>query len=448
MSARINGSLVWLHARINRFVVWLREHGSWPALGVIVVLSAVSIGLVSKGGATRWAILSMVGLGIALVLGCLFAFPYAQIWQDDDPGSAEERHKFINDLRTMLISIVVGAFALVTIYLTFVSAQAAARSAQATEAQQKFDRLASASDLMDSDNAAVRLIGVATLQKLILDKGIDAAEGYRALTVYVRDRSPWTKARREQWERLVPRHEALPSKGKQAERNPRVGVGSLRKRAPDVQAALSVVSSARERPPEFRADFQDADLQGVMLGRVQLAGALFNGAHLDYLDTRTGEPPYANLARAEFKGARMYGAYFHNAELGGARFETPQPHQVTDLRYAEFRGASAVETHFEGADLRWAVFTRFKARPTILQRAHFFGANLTGAVFDGADLTGADFREANLEGASFKGANLTGVNFDYAELTDVVYDSHTTWPAGFYAPPDQTVIEPTASAGG
>jgi uncharacterized protein YjbI with pentapeptide repeats len=347
----------------------------------------------------------------------------------------------------MLISIVVGAFALVTIYLTFVSAEAAARSAKATEDQQKFDRLASASDLMDSENAGVRLIGVATLQKLILDKGVDPGEGYRALTVYVRDCSPWTKVKGQQWEKLVPRHEVL-RQGRQAERNPRVGVGSLRKRAADVQAAMSVVSSARERPPGFRADLQDADLQGVMLGRVELADALFNGAHLDYLDTRTGEPPYANLARAEFKGARMYGAYFHNAELGGARFETPQPPQVTDLRYAEFRGASAVETHFEGADLRWAVFTRFRERPTILQRAHFFGADLTGAVFDGADLTGADFREATLKGASFKGADLSGVNFDYADLTNAVYDSHTTWPAGFYAPPDRTVLEPTTGAGG
>jgi hypothetical protein len=69
-----------------------------------------------------WTILSMVGLGIALVLGCLFAFPYARIWLDEDPGvggpvTGEERR------------------------------------------------------------AGVRLIGVATLQKLILDKGVDPAEG-------------------------------------------------------------------------------------------------------------------------------------------------------------------------------------------------------------------------------------------------------------------------------
>lgn len=226
-----------------------------------------------------------------------------------------------------------------------------------------------------------------------------------------------------------------------AENHPRVGVGSLRKRAPDVQSALSVVGAGKKPAPGLRADFRDVDLQGAALGHARLQRALFSGAHLDYLDTRTGEGPYATFAEAEFKGATLYGAYFHNAELGGAHFETPHKSQVTDLRYAEFRGASAVDAHFEGADLRGAVFTPTKVRDTVLQRVHFNGADLRGAVFDGADLTGADFSEARLEGASFKGANLTGVSFDLADLKGAIYDQGTTWPAGFYAPPDQTVIE-------
>jgi hypothetical protein len=36
---------------------------------------------------------------------------------------------------------------------------------------------------------------------------------------------------------------------------------------------------------------------------------------------------------------------------------------------------------------------------------------------------------------------LQEVNFDRATLTGATYDPRTTWPAGFYAPPDQTVIE-------
>ena len=122
--------------------------------------------------------------------------------------------------------------------------------------------------------------------------------------------------------------------------------------------------------------------------------------------------------------------------------------------------------HFEGANLGNAVFASFKARRTILREAHFnsrpeLRTNLKGAVFDGADLTGASFSGTNLRGASFKGAVLSGarfadadlsgahlegavlqqVNFDWATLTGVTYDPRTTWPAGFYAPSDRTVLE-------
>jgi uncharacterized protein YjbI with pentapeptide repeats len=441
-----------IHAWIRWGIGWLQRSGSFPLLVIIIVSAAVSITLIDDGGAARpMTVVSMAVLGIALVLGCLFAFPYAGIWHDDhhagsaqttgvaEPAvarpTAEEHRKFVNDLRTMLISIVVGAFALVTIYLTYVSAQAAARSADASEKQQRSDQLTSAGDLLNSGNAGVRLIGVATLSRLIEGGDVEAVDGYRWLAAYVRDRSVWTPKKRAVWARLTERE------GRVAENHPRVGVGSLRKRAPDVQSALSVVGAGKKPAPGLRVDFRDADLQGAALGHARLPRALFSGAHLDYLDTRTGEGPYATFAEAEFKGATLYGAYFHNAELGGAHFETPHKSQVTDLRYAEFRGASAVDAHFEGADLRGAVFTPTKVRETVLQRARFNGADLRGAVFDGADLTEADFSEARLEGASFKGANLTAVNFDLADLKGAIYDQGTTWPAGFYAPPDRTVLE-------
>ena len=312
----------------------------------------------------------------------------------------------------MLISIVVGAFALVTIYLTYVSAQAAAQSAEATEEQQKFDRLSASGELMNSGNAGIRIIGVASLRKLIDDNGVEPVEGHRALAVYVRDRSKWGKAKRERWKAAA----AGPPRA--AENHPRVGVGSLRKRAPDVQAALSVVSSPKEPLADFRADFQDADLQGAELGRAKLDRALFNGAHLDYMDTRTRRGPYASFALAEFKGASMYGAYFNNSDLTKAVFETPvgadkqlRVHQRTNLRHAHFRGVKADGASFRAADLRGAVFTATPENRTSLRGADFTGANLTGADFTGADLTDANFREARIDRVTWDGANLTGADF-------------------------------------
>jgi uncharacterized protein YjbI with pentapeptide repeats len=479
-----------MSTRIHNGIEWLRERGSWPLLAAIILLSTVTMLLIDdKGMARPITLVALALLGVALVLGCLFAFPYAGVWRDDgatgqaaaEAAAAEAAAKaasaapprdpaFINDIRTMLISIVVGVFALVTIYLTYVSAQAAAQSAEATEEQQKFDRLSSSAELMGSNNAGIRLVGVASLSKLIDDRGVDPVEGYRALAVFVRDSQSthWTKDKQSYWEGFLQRDAKLRSRTppQTGENDVHVGVGSLRKRTPDVQSALSVVASGRHRPPGYRADFRDASLQGAALGHAWLPGALFSGAHLDHLDVRTDAGPYANFAKAEFKGAKLYAAYFHNAELGEAHFDPPHARQMTDLRYAQFRGASAVGAHFEGADLRDAVFTSFKARPTILRAAHFnsraeLPTNLEGAVFDGADLTGADFSGAKLRGASFKGAVLTGarftdadlsgahlegavlkeVNFDWATLTGVTYNPKTIWPAGFYAPADRTVLE-------
>jgi hypothetical protein len=422
----------WIHGRIG----WLRENGSWPLLVAIVVLATVSTMLIDDEGVARpVTLVAMALLGVALVLGCLFAFPYAGVWRDEaaawlaaaEAASAAPPRDpaFINDIRTMLISIVVGAFALVTIYLTYVSAQAAAQSAAATEEQQKFDRLSSSADLMGSGNAGIRLVGVASLSKLIDDQGVDPAEGYRALAVFVKDSKStrWTSAKRAYWDGFVDRDAKLRTGDppRTGENDLLVGVGSLRKRTPDVQSALSVIASGKHRPPGYRADLRDASLQGVALGHAWLPEALFDGAHLDHLDVRTNDGPYANFAKAEFKGAKLYAAYFHNAELGEAHFDPPHARQITDLRYAQFRGASAVGAHFEGANLGNAVFTSFKARRTILREAHFNSR--------------AELR-TNLKGAVFQ-----QVNFDWATLAGVTYDPRTTWPAGFYAPSDRTVLE-------
>jgi hypothetical protein len=377
----------WIHGRIG----WLRENGSWPLLVAIVVLATVSTMLIDDEGVARpVTLVAMALLGVALVLGCLFAFPYAGVWRDEAAAS-----------------------------------QAAAQSAAATEEQQKFDRLSSSADLMGSGNAGIRLVGVASLSKLIDDQGVDPAEGYRALAVFVKDSKStrWTSAKRAYWDGFVDRDAKLRTGDppRTGENDLLVGVGSLRKRTPDVQSALSVIASGKHRPPGYRADLRDASLQGVALGHAWLPEALFDGAHLDHLDVRTNDGPYANFAKAEFKGAKLDAAYFHNAELGEAHFDPPHARQITDLRYAQFRGASAVGAHFEGANLGNAVFTSFKARRTILREAHFNSR--------------AELR------TNLKGAVLQQVNFDWATLAGVTYDPRTTWPAGFYAPSDRTVLE-------
>src|SRR5918992_582488 len=79
-----------MNTRVYTTIRWLQRSGSLPLLVTIVASALVSVALIDDGGAARpVTIVSMAVLGIALVLGCLFAFPYAGIWHDDHhAGSA------------------------------------------------------------------------------------------------------------------------------------------------------------------------------------------------------------------------------------------------------------------------------------------------------------------------------------------------------------------------
>jgi uncharacterized protein YjbI with pentapeptide repeats len=452
----------------RNFLRWLREKGSAPLLAAIVGLSFLSAILIAagKGVFSALAYLFMALLGIALVLGCLFAFPYAGIWKSDDgstdegatPPSGKERPRepdldYVNELRTMLISTVVGAVGLVTILLTYESAKAAADSARATnqqaalaQKQQANERVTSAGNLMESKNPGVRTIGINTyrgvIHELIRDRSMTEAEAYSPLASYVKDRSPWTEDKEQRWASLKTQV------GRKAEEDPRVGVGSLLKRAPDVQAALNVLGEQKQSTT-YRADLRDVDLQGAAFGKAWLPRAIFSGAHLDYMDCRVGEAErrHADFQGADFQGASLYGAYFNKVNLTGAVFNTPAPggklrtSQITDLRDAHFRGAILTGTNFSDADLDDAFFNPTKdGAKTNLTNAKFIRASLLGARFDQANLTGADFTDAKLNGANFEGADLSNAILDGADLKGVRYDPTTEWPAGYYVEPGQRVI--------
>lgn len=455
---------------------------AWLLLGATLILLLLAVWVIgaessdaagqgSGSAVPRWAeVTLLVVLGGALLFGCLHVYPKAFLEGSNVQGPTLLTAE--NELRTLLVEVVGGAFLLAGLYLTYGQLQEAASQARSAREQAEVSkrqfadqRLESAMDRLANDSSAIRMLGLAALERLISDVPPDEKDDIYALFIGHTKREPWTAAKRAYWEVVLAQEEKLGAKDPLPSReNERVGLGSLRERAPDVQRVLSVAASGKYDLPGFRADFGDAVLQGAALGHARLPRALFNGAHLDHLDTRTREGPYADFTQAEFRGAKLYGAYLDNAELGGARFDSPDARQTTDLRYAQFQGASGVNAHFEGADLRNAVITPSRVRPASSRGAQFDGADLRGAVLAGADLSGADFdgsklegasfSGAKLEGASFKGAVLTGarftdadlrgahlegamlqdVNFDRALLTDTTSDASTTWPRGFQPP--------------
>jgi uncharacterized protein YjbI with pentapeptide repeats len=193
------------------------------------------------------------------------------------------------------------------------------------------------------------------------------------------------------------------------------------------------------------------------MGYAQLQQALFSGAHLDFMDTRTASGN-ADFQDAEFRGTSLYGAWLPHANLTRALFNTPERgdgsrrlQQITVLREANLDGAIAVDADFQGADLTRAwlrranltnaklntpvhKFTKRRIEPTTrLTGAHLDGANLTAAHLEAADLGDASLVGARLAGASLAGANLRGAHLEGADLTGAnleAADLRDAWLAG------------------
>jgi uncharacterized protein YjbI with pentapeptide repeats len=395
----------WLHPR-NR---------SRQLLVIILVLGLAAFLLRNAEGKVRLATVGVIAaLGAALALGCLLVFPRAEIWGIDDTDS-----KAINEVRNVLISTVVGAFGLITLFLTYQSAEASRASAKVAADQATADRLSNAGDLMGHDNKGIRLAGVETLRELLEDDGITQQRAYRILSSYIRDESPWRGKVSRDWKQMSDEQRAA------AAGSARMGHDSLRKRSPDVQGALDLLSARSklavpngESTVEFWTDLRDVNLQGAAFGAAHFEKARFNGTHLDHADFQVREGvASADLRGADFRGASLHSAHLNGVNLQGALFQVPtgqggrpRVEQTTDLSHADLGGANLTETKFQGANLS--------------------GVRLTGAV-----LVRTDFTDAVLAGADLKGADLSSsVGLETAVLTGILQDGGTKLPAGVVAP--------------
>jgi uncharacterized protein YjbI with pentapeptide repeats len=395
----------WLHPR-NR---------SRELLVFILGLGLAAFLLRNAQGYARMATVVVIAvLGAALALGCLIVFPRAEIW-----GTEEEISKGTNDVRNVLIIAVVGAFGLITLFLTYQSAEASRTSAEVAAQQATASRLSDAGSLMGHPNKGIRLAGVDTLRQLMEDDGITQQRAYRILTSYIRSESPWGGKASRDWKRM--------SDGARqaAASSPLIGDDSPRKRAADVQGALDLLSARSkiampngDSTVDFRADLRDVNLQGAAFGTAYFENAIFNGAHLDHADFRVRDgQASADVRGADFRGASLHSAHLNGVNLQGALFQvpfnedgTPRPQQTTDLSHVDLRRANLTDTKFQGANLR--------------------GVRLAGAV-----IVRTDFTKAVLTGADLKGVDLSNsVGLETADLSGILQDGMTRLPAGVSAP--------------
>jgi uncharacterized protein YjbI with pentapeptide repeats len=397
---------------------WLRPRNrSRELLILILALGGLAFLLRNAQGTARmFTVLVIALLGAALALGCLLVFPSADIWKAHGPD-----HEVVNGVRNVLISAVVGAFGLITLFLTYESAQASRISAEVASDQARASRLSEAGTLMGHENnPGIRLAGIEVLRQLLDDEQITQQRAYRILTAYIRSESPWVGSKSR------PRWNAMDDDARRAARSSATfGRDSLRKRSPHVQGALDLLAAKSklampngETTVDFRADLRDLNLQGAALGTAYLQNAILNGTHLDYLDcgVREGQES-ADLSGADFRGASLFGAILKKVNLRGAHFDapvnedgTPRPEQPTVLTNADLTNADLREASFAGATLK--------------------GARLTGAVMDKTDFSHAILAGAHVEGADLRGT----VGLVTADLSGIVHDEATKWPPGVFPP--------------
>jgi Pentapeptide repeats (8 copies) len=328
-------------------------HPGWRWLLVAITLVLVGIGTIILGSraTSQWGLSVAIIGGIVLLTGCLYAFPRAVAGAEGTQLIGARRLTLENEIRGTLVQMLLGAVILVGAASTW-QQLLISRDTQVTE------QFTGAVGQLGEKPVEVRLGAIYTLERVATtaEPG-DRMTVYRLLAGYVKARSQWRPPPKE-----------VESEKHSTSRHRPLEFGSLRKRAPDIQAAVDVLSAPGKKLPhgeEYRAFLTDVDLRGVDLQPgAQLHDADLRGAKLDYLD---------------------------------GRVEPGRPHP--DLRDADLRSASLRCAQLQGVDLR------------------------------GADLRGADLRDANLRAA---GQNQADAKLDdKPQVTGALWNERTRWPSSF-----------------
>src|SRR6266540_3285600 len=345
----------------------------------------------------RWPLGGLAAL--VVILACVLVIPQWLVhWQLGATASSlspADKAKAINDVRATLLQGIGGAVILLGAYFTYRQLQTGREQLQIAQQGQVTERFTRAIDQLGHAELDVRLGGIYALERIANDSPDDRTAIAEVLTAFVRGHAPWPPKLAGQYLAEAPIKQ----------------VPELQVRAPDVQAALTVL--ARRQPlPKLRGrlDLEATDLRKARLGDADLKGVSLSSA---------------NLQEATFDGANLQEAILDQAQLQAAILDGANL-QGAHLEYARLQGASLNRANLKGANLDMAQ----------LQEATLFGANLQRASLNRASLQGAsindaDLQRANLNRANLQGANLHGAVLDRVELQKALADRRTYWPAGF-----------------
>ncbi|MGW3031113.1 pentapeptide repeat-containing protein [Streptomyces sp. NPDC001178] len=303
-----------------------------------------------------------------------------------------DKLKAENDVRTVMIQALVGAFFLFTALFTW-------RGFRLNRQGQITERFSRAVDQLGKENeASVRVGAVLSLDRVARESKADRATIANLLAVHIRskDRVTTPGARRSS-----------------AKRTSHLGL------EPDAAMALIVLARIhRLGVSEVVSGWKDSSHRYADLRGVNLRGADLYGAYLADVDLSAADLSDAVLSLANLQGAHFFRSILRNANLEGVNRKTKKVRPI-NLESADLRGAIAKGARFESSNLKNARFGVEGSKVAdlggaVLKFAKADGVWLEGVEMSGADLSNADLPNAHLKGANLAGADLRGADFTHA----------------------------------
>jgi hypothetical protein len=215
--------------------------------------------------------------GIILAVWKLPSLLYGDVTQ----ASADARLQAASGFRTAFVAGLAGLAALGSLAI-------ANRTYRLTQQGQITDRYTKAIEQLGSDNIEIRLGGTYALERIAKDSAPDGATIAEVLTACIRGRAPWPPQQPDQ-----PDEDMAIDK-----------IRFLRYRAPDVQAALTVLGRQPSMTRSQPLNLSDTDLRRADLSNANLQGARLLGARLQGGNLRGAQLQGVNLDHAQLQGAR------------------------------------------------------------------------------------------------------------------------------------------------
>jgi hypothetical protein len=146
-------------------------------------------------------------------------------------------------------------------------------------------------------------------------------------------------------------------------------------------------------------DFQSMHLGGLDLRRMNLEGAILDGAHFNE----------SILCNANLRAASARGTHFDNTDLYCVDFSHSNCEEAS-FCLSMMTGVQCCHAHFDRCDLTSANLRVSSFTDATLRGTYFVESNLFGSNLSNADLTSAELYNSILVGCDLSGAILNGCN--------------------------------------